>query len=29
MASLACANARARGELGWQPAYPTYRSGLA
>ena len=22
-------NARAKGELGWRPAYPTYREGLA
>ncbi|HST90429.1 MAG TPA: NAD(P)-dependent oxidoreductase [Ktedonobacterales bacterium] len=28
-ASLACANARIKELLGWQPAYPTYRSGLA
>lgn len=28
-ASLACANAHIKGLLGWQPAYPTYRSGLA
>jgi len=27
-ASLACANARIKELLGWQPAYPTYRSGL-
>ena len=29
MASLGCSNARARRELGWRPAYPSYRSGLA
>jgi nucleoside-diphosphate-sugar epimerase len=28
-ASLACANGRIKELLGWQPAYPTYRSGLA
>ena len=27
--SFACSNARIKRELGWQPAYPTYRSGLA
>ena len=27
--SLGCSNARLRRELGWEPAYPTYRSGLA
>jgi nucleoside-diphosphate-sugar epimerase len=27
--SLRCSNARAKEELGWQPAYPSYRSGLA
>ena len=26
--SLGCSNARVKEELGWQPAYPTYRSGL-
>ncbi len=26
--SLGCSNARLRAELGWTPAYPTYRSGL-
>ncbi len=26
--SLGCANARLKADLGWQPAYPTYRSGL-
>lgn len=29
VASLGCANARIKGALGWAPAYPTYRSGLA
>jgi nucleoside-diphosphate-sugar epimerase len=28
-ASFGCSNARIKRELGWQPAYPTYRSGLA
>lgn len=27
--SFACTNAKIRRELGWQPAYPSYRSGLA
>ena len=27
--SLGCSNARLRADLGWRPAYPTYRSGLA
>jgi nucleoside-diphosphate-sugar epimerase len=27
--SLGCSNARAKEELRWRPAYPTYRSGLA
>ena len=27
--SFACSNAKIKRELGWQPAYPTYRSGLA
>ncbi len=27
--SFACSNARIKQELDWQPAYPTYRSGLA
>lgn len=27
--SLGCSNAKARQELGWQPMYPSYRSGLA
>lgn len=27
--SLGCTNARIKQELGWQPAYPGYRSGLA
>ena len=27
--SLGCANARVKAALGWSPAYPTYRSGLA
>jgi len=27
-ASFGCSNARIKRELGWQPAYPTYRSGL-
>ena len=27
--SLGCANARLKAALGWSPAYPTYRSGLA
>ncbi len=26
--SLGCGNARLKADLGWQPAYPTYRSGL-
>jgi nucleoside-diphosphate-sugar epimerase len=26
--ALGCRNARLRSELGWTPAYPTYRSGL-
>lgn len=29
LASFACSNARIKRDLGWQPAYPTYRSGLA
>jgi nucleoside-diphosphate-sugar epimerase len=29
MASFGCSNARIKRELGWQPAYPSYRSGLA
>lgn len=28
-ASFGCSNARIKRELGWQPAYPSYRSGLA
>lgn len=28
MFSLACSNARAKAELQWSPAYPTFRSGL-
>jgi len=24
-----CSNAKLKAELGWQPTYPTYRSGLA
>lgn len=28
-ARLGASNAKARNELGWQPAYPTYREGLA
>ena len=27
--SFACSNGKLKRELGWQPAYPTYRSGLA
>lgn len=27
--SFACSNEKIKRELGWQPAYPTYRSGLA
>jgi 2-alkyl-3-oxoalkanoate reductase len=27
--SFGCSNARIKRELGWQPAYPSYRSGLA
>jgi len=27
--SFACSNAKIKRDLGWQPAYPTYRSGLA
>jgi len=27
--SLGCGNARIKADLGWRPAYPTYRSGLA
>lgn len=27
--SLGCSNRRIKAELGWQPAYPSYRSGLA
>jgi nucleoside-diphosphate-sugar epimerase len=27
--SFACSNARIKHELGWEPAYPSYRSGLA
>jgi len=27
--SLGCSNARIKAELGWEPLYPTYRSGLA
>jgi 2-alkyl-3-oxoalkanoate reductase len=27
--SFACSNGKIKRELGWQPAYPTYRSGLA
>lgn len=27
--SLACSNARIKQELGWTPAYPTFRSGMA
>ncbi|GAB4438042.1 MAG: hypothetical protein Kow00120_05500 [Anaerolineae bacterium] len=27
--SLGCSNARVKQELAWQPAYPSYRSGLA
>lgn len=27
--SLGCSNKKAKDELGWQPAYPSYRSGLA
>jgi nucleoside-diphosphate-sugar epimerase len=29
MASFGCSNAKIKRELGWQPAYPSYRSGLA
>lgn len=29
LSSLACSNRRIKAELGWQPAYPSYRSGLA
>ncbi|HEY7358807.1 MAG TPA: NAD-dependent epimerase/dehydratase family protein [Ktedonobacterales bacterium] len=29
VASLGCSNARLKADLGWEPAYPTYRSGLA
>lgn len=28
-ASFACSNAKLKRELGWRPAYPSYRSGLA
>lgn len=28
-ASFGCSNARIKRELGWEPAYPSYRSGLA
>jgi nucleoside-diphosphate-sugar epimerase len=27
--SMRVANAKARTELGWQPAFPTYRNGIA
>ena len=27
--SLACSNARIKRELGWSPAYPSFRAGLA
>lgn len=29
MLSLGCSNARFKAEVGWSPAYPTFRSGLA
>jgi nucleoside-diphosphate-sugar epimerase len=29
VASLGCSNARLKADLGWEPAYPSYRSGLA
>jgi nucleoside-diphosphate-sugar epimerase len=29
VSSLACSNAKVKKELQWQPAYPTFRSGLA
>jgi len=29
VSSLGCSNARLRTELGWMPAYPSYRSGLS